>query len=94
MTLKVERRNTIVLEYDNGNHIKSVESVSGVCLEAGGNVVRSLPFIKFSRMLSRRGEEIPEAQWIPLDETLASYRVDIRGTSRVIKGDLLREYLP
>jgi len=91
MTLKVERRNKVVFEYDNGNHIMSVESVSGVCLEAGRNVVSGLPFIKFSRMLSRRGEEIHEAQWVPLDETLASYRVDNRGTSRVIKGDLLRE---
>ncbi len=88
MTLKVEKRSRIILEHDEGNHIESVESVSGTCLATGGVAVRGLHFVKFSRMMSCRREE---AQWVPLDETLASYHVDIRGSSRVLKGDLLRE---
>lgn len=88
MTLRVEKRTRIILEHDEGNHIESVESVSRTCRVTGGIVVRGLHFVKFSRMMSRRREE---AHWVPLDETLASYHVDIRGASRVLKGDLLRE---
>lgn len=88
MTLKVEKRSRIILEHDEGNHMESVESVSGTYLTTVGVAVRGLRFVKFSRMLSRRREE---AQWVPLDETLARYHVDIRGSSRVLKSDLFGE---
>ena len=91
MIVKIEKRNKLTLEYEKGKPLQSIESLSETCLEVTGDVIPGLDFMKFTPMPACRAGAIPEAHWIPLDETLARYRIAIRGPSKVLKGDLLRE---
>jgi hypothetical protein len=90
MILKMEKTNTLTLEHDSGMSAKQMESLSGTFRNVNGDTVRGTHFMKFTRTFSRREEETRDAHWIPLEKTLESYHVAIRGTSRVLKGDLLR----
>ena len=91
MIVKIEKRNKLMLKYEKGKPPQSIGSLLETCLEITGNVVPGLDFMKFTPMQACRGGAIREAHWIPMDETLARYRIAIRGPSKVLKGDLLRE---
>ena len=91
MIVKIEKRNKLMLKYEKGKPPQSIESLLETCLEITGNVVPGLDFMKFTPTQACREGAIREAHWIPLDERLVKYRIAIRGPSKVLKGDLLRE---
>lgn len=90
MGLKMEKAKTLTLVNDRGMSLQSMESLSGTFMKVNGDGVRGTRFAKFTRTFSRREEETRDSHWIPMDETLESYRIAIRGTSRVLKGGLLQ----
>jgi hypothetical protein len=68
---------------------KSTESLSGTFKVVSAAVVWEKRFAKFTRTFSRDGEETPDSQWVPLEKKLESYRIAVRGNSKVLKGDRL-----
>jgi hypothetical protein len=90
MVLEMGKTNTLTLEHNREMSSKSTEFLSGIFMKVNGSAVRDTRFAKFTRTFSRREEEIRHSHWIPLEKTLDSYHVAIRGSSRVLKGDLLK----